>query len=208
MDQSATSETLSEMQDIIEREIQAIRNIPLDENLLKATALIFERVHQQSGKLVVTGVGKAGEIGQNIATTFSSTGTPSVFLHPLEAVHGNIGMIQDQDIVLALSNSGQTRELLELLPIAKRLIPGLPILSITGFEDSPLVELSDVALSTGRPTEICPLGMTPTTSTTVMTVLGDILVYLMMKKIGFSREEYGKRHHGGYLGSLARGTDY
>lgn len=208
MDQTATTETLGEIRDIIEREIQAIRNIPIEDKLLKATALIFEHVHQRNGKLVVTGVGKAGEIGQNIATTFSSTGTPSVFLHPLEAVHGNLGMIQKQDIVLALSNSGQTREILELLPIAKRLVDGLPILSITGFEDSPLADLSDIALSTGRPTEICPLGMTPTTSTTVMTVLGDILVYLMMKKIGFSHEEYGKRHHGGYLGSKARGTEY
>ncbi len=201
-------ELLAGVQEIIESEIQAIRNIPLNSSLVEATDMIFQRVHTQNGKLVVTGVGKAGEIGQNIATTFSSTGTPSTFLHPLEAVHGNIGMLQDQDILLALSNSGRTREIVELLPVAKRLVPNLPVICITGFDDSPLADLSDVALSTGRPEEVCLLGLTPTTSTTVMTVLGDVLVYLMMKKIGFTRDEYGKRHHGGYLGSLARGTGY
>lgn len=202
------SDVLDNVQQLIEREIHAIRNIPVDDSIIRAIALIHDRVHIGNGKLVVTGVGKAGEIGQNIATTFSSTGTPSVFLHPLEAVHGNIGLFQQNDVLLALSNSGRTREVLELVPIARNLIADLPIIAITGFEDSPIVELSDVTLSTGRPSEVCTLGLTPTTSTTVMTVLGDVLVHMMMSKIGFTREEYGKRHHGGYLGSIARDTEY
>ena len=208
MNKAEDAGSLASVEEIIEAEVQAIRNIPISSNILTAVSLLEEQVHNKGGKLIVSGVGKAGEIGQNIATTFSSTGTPSVFLHPLEAVHGNLGILQKNDIFLVLSNSGKTREILELVPIAKRLISDLPIISITGFDDAPIAEISNVTLSTGQPKEVCPLGLTPTTSTTVMTVLGDILVYLLMKRIGFSSHEYGKRHHGGYLGSVARDTSY
>lgn len=149
-------------------------------------------------------MGKAGQIGVNIATTLSSTGTPAFFLHPAEAQHGDLGIIQKNDIVIAISNSGKTRELLELDFLAHRLHPGIKFIVLTGKKDSELADKADVVLWTGGPEEICPLGLTPTTSTTVMTVAGDILVVLLMEKIGFTKQEYAKRHHSGYLGQKAK----
>src|SRR5690606_17654864 len=126
-----------------------------------------EQVHQKGGKVVVSGMGKAGQIGVNIATTFSSTGTPAVFLHPSEAQHGDLGIIQKNDILFVISNSGKTREICELEMLAKNLHPGIKMICLTGSRHSTLAENADVLLSTGEPKEICPLGLTPTTSTTV-----------------------------------------
>lgn len=145
-------------------------------------------------------MGKAGQIAMNIATTFCSTGIPSVFLHPSEAQHGDLGILQKNDLLLLISNSGKTREIVELTRLAHNLDPELKFIVITGNPDSPLANESNVCLSTGKPAEVCTLGMTPTTSTTAMTVIGDILVVQTMKKTGFTIEEYSKRHHGGYLG--------
>ena len=153
---------------------------------------------------MVCGLGKAGQIGLNISTTLSSTGTPAVFLHPSEAQHGDLGVVRENDVLLLVSNSGKTREVLELEQLAKGLVPDIKILALTGNPEGSLAKIADVALLTGGPKEICPLGLTPTTSTTVMTVIGDILVVSMMEKIGFTHKEYAKRHHGGYLGSKAR----
>lgn len=136
----------------------------------------------------------------NIATTFCSTGIPSVFLHPSEAQHGDLGILQENDLLLLISNSGKTREIVELTQLAHNLNPDLKFIVITGNPDSPLAHESDVCLSTGKPKEVCALGMTPTTSTTVMTVIGDILVVQVMKQTGFTIGDYSKRHHGGYLG--------
>lgn len=196
--------TKDKIKDLISREIEAIRNIPVDGAILAAVELIFEQVHQKNGKVVVSGMGKAGQIGDNIATTLSSTGTPAIFIHPAEAQHGDLGTIQKNDVVLAISNSGKTREVLELEFLAKRLHPGIKLIVLTGNEDSELATKADVSLYTGGPEEICPLGLTPTTSTTVMTVAGDILVVLLMEKIGFTKAEYAKRHHSGYLGEKAK----
>lgn len=186
-------------------EADAISRIPVEGNLITAVELIYKKVHKGCGKLVASGMGKAGQIAINIATTFSSTGTPAVFLHPSDAQHGDLGVIRKEDVLLLISNSGKTREILELLDLSRNLHNNLPIILITGNPDSPLVKFSDVTIHTGNPDEICPLGLTPTTSTTTMTVIGDILVVLLMEKIGFDNEDYAKRHHGGYLGERARG---
>ena len=193
--------TISE---ILTREIQALQAIPETNDYEAAIQLILERVHRQGGRLITSGMGKAGQIAHNIATTFSSTGTPAYFLHPSEAQHGDLGMVCEGDLMLLISNSGKTREVLELIELTRRMYPEFPFILITGNIQSPLAELVDVCLSTGNPAEVCPLGMTPTTSTTVMTVLGDLLVVSVMQRISFSLEQYSLRHHGGYLGDKSR----
>lgn len=192
------------LQSILQREAAAIAALPLNETYEQAIDLIIEHVQQRGGKLVVSGMGKAGQIGMNIATTFCSTGTPSIFLHPSEAQHGDLGILQPDDILLLISNSGKTREIVELVDLAHCLYAGLPLIVITGNPESPLAKAAQVCLATGNPPEVCPLGLTPTTSTTMMTVIGDLLVVGTMTKIGFSTEDYAKRHHGGYLGHKAR----
>lgn len=189
---------------VLQHEANAILNIPVTDAFDDAVTLIHRHVHKKGGKLVTSGMGKAGEIAQNISTTFSSTGTPAVFLHPSEAQHGDLGVLQPNDVLLLISNSGKTREILELVQLAERLYPGLPLIVITAKEDSGLAESADVTLLTGDPAEVCPLGLSPTTSTTMMTVIGDCLIVLMMEKIGFTNEQYARRHHGGYLGSKSR----
>lgn len=193
------------MEDILRKEAEAVMSIPVSDGYEKAVELIVEYVNIRGGKLITSGMGKAGQIAMNIATTFCSTGTPAVFLHPSEAQHGDLGIIQRNDLMLLLSNSGKTREIVELVELARALNPMIPIIVITGNEDSLLAKAGDVALFTGGAPEVCPLGMTPTTSTTTMTVMGDVLVVATMKAIGFTREEYAKRHHGGYLGHKASG---
>jgi arabinose-5-phosphate isomerase len=189
---------------IFEREASAIMNIPVDDNFEEVTEIIHHHVHRMKGKLITSGMGKAGEIAHNIATTFSSTGTPSVFLHPSEAQHGDLGILQENDVLLVISNSGKTREILELMELKNKIYPEIPVIVITGNPDSPLVRQSNCHILTGAPAEVCPIGLTPTTSTTVFTVIGDALVVLMMEKIGFSAADYAKRHHGGYLGTKSR----
>jgi arabinose-5-phosphate isomerase len=196
--------TPQEIKQILEDEAQAILNIPESNRYDDATDLIIEYVHRRNGKLVTSGMGKAGQIAQNIATTFSSTGTPSVFLHPSEAQHGDLGVLQENDIMLLISNSGKTREIMELIDLSRMLRKEIQFIGITGNEDSPLAKKADICLFTGNPKEVCCLGLTPTTSTTVMTVIGDVLVVDAMKKIDFKPAEYAKRHHGGYLGDKSR----
>lgn len=189
---------------IFESEASAINRIPVNDSYVKVTNIIYKHVHKKNGKLITSGMGKAGQIAHNIATTFSSTGTPSVFLHPSEAQHGDLGVLQQNDVLLAISNSGKTREIIELIDLKNNLFPSIPVIVITGNENSPLALKADFVISTGSPTEVCPLGLTPTTSTTVFTVIGDALVVLLMEKIGFTSEDYSKRHHGGYLGIKSR----
>ncbi|HOI47684.1 MAG TPA: SIS domain-containing protein [Prolixibacteraceae bacterium] len=189
---------------VIQQEAEAVRNIPVTDGFLRAAEIIYERVHLKKGKLVASGMGKAGQIALNIATTFSSTGTPSVFLHPSDSQHGDLGVIQENDVLLLISNSGKTREILELVDLAGKLYPNLPLIVITGNQESELARMAEVCLFTGNPSEVCPLGLTPSTSTTIMTVIGDVLMVLLMHKIRFTSEEYAKRHHGGYLGDKSR----
>ena len=194
----------ADIQAILQQEAQAILNIPVNEQFDKAIALIVEQVHRKKGKLVTSGMGKAGQIAMNIATTFCSTGIPAVFLHPSEAQHGDLGILQEHDVMLVISNSGKTREILELLVLAKRLYPELQFIVITGNDKSELAQKADICLYTGAPAEVCPLGLTPTTSTTMMTVIGDILVVGAMQATGFDASQYALRHHGGYLGQCSR----
>ena len=195
---------IEEIKQVLKQEAEAIQNIPVTESFERAIAIIEERVHKLKGKLVVSGMGKAGQIALNIATTFSSTGTPAVFLHPSDAQHGDLGVLQPNDVLLLISNSGKTREIVELVELAENLHKGLPLIVITSNKESELAKTADVCIETGNPKEVCILGLTPSTSTTVMTVIGDVLVVMMMKRINFSSEEYAKRHHGGYLGDKSR----
>jgi len=196
--------TVKDFRTLIETEAKAILNIPVSDRYVQATELIAEQVNQRGGTLITSGMGKAGQIAMNVATTFSSTGTPAFFLHPSEAQHGDLGILRHNDIMLLISNSGKTRELQELVILARRLQPDVRFIVITANADSPLALQADVCLTTGAPDEVCPLGLTPTTSTTVMTVIGDLLVVSVMKKIGFTSADYAKRHHGGYLGEKSR----
>ncbi len=201
---SSQSDLLTEVSNLLKQESDAILNIPVSDSFVKAVDLIYRKVHKEGGKVIASGMGKAGQIAENIATTLSSTGTPAVFLHPSEAQHGDLGVIRQNDVLLVLSNSGKTREILELVELTHNLYEGVPLIVITGNPEGELPKIAEVSIFTGNPKEVCVLGLTPTTSTTTMTVIGDILVVLEMKKIGFSHADYAKRHHGGYLGQKSR----
>jgi arabinose-5-phosphate isomerase len=192
------------IEDVLRAEARAVAAIPVTEAYEKTIDLLHRQVHEKEGKIIVSGMGKAGQIADNIATTFSSTGSPAVFLHPSEAQHGDLGMIMKNDVLLLISNSGKTREIIELITLARALYNTIPVVLITGNPESDLCRDADLVLFTGKPEEVCPLGLTPTTSTTTMTVIGDVLVVLLMERIGFSAADYAKRHHGGYLGQKSR----
>ena len=196
--------SLEDIKLIVELEAQAIRNLPINDKYNKAVDIIVDQVHNKNGKLVISGMGKAGQIGQNMATTFCSTGTPAIFLHPSEAQHGDLGVLQSNDALLLITNSGKTREIIELIDLARNMYADIRIIVITGNQDSLLANEANVSLFTGHPEEVCPLKLTPTTSITVMTVIGDLLVIQTMKRISFNETEYAKRHHGGYLGDMSR----
>jgi arabinose-5-phosphate isomerase len=185
-------------QEILNLEAEAIKSIPLDENLLTAVDLIVNC----KGKVIASGMGKAGIIAKKVASTMSSTGTPSLFMHPGEAQHGDLGMLSKDDILLLFSNSGKTRELIELVALGNRLYNDkVHAISITANAESDLAKISDATLCIGNVTEACSLGMAPTTSTTAMLALGDVLSMLVMEEKQFTKEEFLKRHHGGYLGT-------
>ncbi|MDR1344009.1 MAG: SIS domain-containing protein [Tannerellaceae bacterium] len=195
---------IDDIEEILRQEAEAVTRIPVSREYERAVELIVEYVHKRAGKLITSGMGKAGQIAMNMATTFSSTGTPASFLHPSEAQHGDLGIVRDNDIMLLVSNSGKTRELLELISLTRGLVPEMKFIVITGNPDSDMAKEATVCLLTGAPKEVCILGLTPTTSTTVMTVIGDILVVNTMKQIQFNCKDYARRHHGGYLGSKSR----
>lgn len=150
------------------------------------------------GRVVVTGIGKSGHIARKIAATFASTGTPSFFLHPAEASHGDLGMITRTDSVLAISNSGETRELVLLLPHLKRL--GVPLITMTGNGNSTLARASTVVLDVSVPEEACPLNLAPTASTTATLVMGDALAVSLLEARGFTEQDFARSHPGGSLG--------
>jgi arabinose-5-phosphate isomerase len=157
-----------------------------------------ERILACRGQVIVTGMGKAGLVGAKVSATLASTGTPSLALHPVEAMHGDLGRIRPDDVVLVLTNSGQTDELKELLPHVRRI--GAAIVTITGDTDSSIAKLSDCVLDLGRVDEACPLGLAPTASTSAMMALGDALAMVVLAERGFSREDYARYHPSGSLG--------
>lgn len=184
---------------IIEEQINSILAIPKC-GIEEAVSSMLEC----EGKIVLTGMGKAGLIAKKISATLSSTGTPSVFMHPSEAQHGDLGLLDSSDMLLALSNSGKTREIIETCFLAKQLFSGIKIITITSDIKSDLAKQSDIAIETGAHPEVCPLGMAPTCSTTAMLVIGDVLAMLLMQEKNVTLKEYSMRHHGGYLGAKAK----
>jgi arabinose-5-phosphate isomerase len=150
------------------------------------------------GRVVVTGMGKSGHIAGKIAATLASTGTPAFFLHPAEAVHGDIGMITREDLVLALSNSGETAEILALVPVLKRL--GVPLIALTGNTGSGLARAADAHLDVSVPAEACPLNLAPTASTTATLAMGDAIAVALLRLRGFTEEDFARSHPGGSLG--------
>lgn len=150
------------------------------------------------GRVIVTGMGKSGHIGNKIAATLASTGTPSFFVHPGEASHGDLGMITREDVVIAISNSGSSAEVVTLLPLLKRM--GIPLISMTGKANSPLAEAADVNLDISIASEACPLNLAPTSSTTVTLVMGDALAVALLEARGFTAEDFAFSHPGGALG--------
>ncbi|WP_444901082.1 KpsF/GutQ family sugar-phosphate isomerase [Microbulbifer sp. SSSA007] len=157
-----------------------------------------EMILQCRGRAIVTGMGKSGHIGRKMAATLASTGTPSFFVHPGEASHGDLGMITRDDLVIAISNSGSSAEVLTLLPLLKRL--SIPMISMTGKRDSPLAQAADVNLDIAVQTEACPLNLAPTSSTTVTLVMGDALAVALLEARGFTAEDFAFSHPGGALG--------
>jgi len=157
-----------------------------------------QMIYACKGRVVVTGMGKSGHIGKKIAATMASTGTPALFLHPAEALHGDLGMMTKQDIALILSYSGETEEILRILPLIKRL--GLPILALTGNPLSTLAKLVDIHLDVSVRQEACPLGLAPTASTTAALAMGDALALAVLQARGFTAEDFAKSHPAGRLG--------
>ncbi|MEM7305252.1 MAG: KpsF/GutQ family sugar-phosphate isomerase [Planctomycetota bacterium] len=187
---------LARAAEVIQLEARTIANLEalLDERFSEAV----DRIVACSGMLVVTGMGKAGLIGAKVSATLASTGTPSLSLHPAEALHGDLGRIRDSDVVLALSNSGETVEVNALVPRAHAI--GAGVIAMTGAPESTLGRLADCVLDIGRVDEACPLGLAPTASTSAMLALGDALAMVVLAERGFSREDYARYHPSGSLG--------
>ncbi len=181
---------------VISTETEGLKNLleRINENFVKACLYILDC----KGRVVVLGMGKSGHIGKKIAATLASTGTPAFFVHPGEASHGDLGMIKDDDVVLALSNSGETDEIITLLPVIKRL--GVPLITLTGNTDSVLAKTASVNIDVGVAKEACPLGLAPTASTTAALAMGDALAIALLEAHGFSEEDFAIAHPGGMLG--------
>jgi arabinose-5-phosphate isomerase len=181
---------------VLATEIEAMNALHarLDASFIAACKLVFEC----KGRVVVTGMGKSGHIANKIAATFASTGTPAFFLHPAEASHGDIGMITTQDVVLAISNSGETTELLTILPVIKRL--GVPLIAMTGRLQSSLAKFAATVLDISVPAEACPFNLAPTASTTATLAMGDALAVAVLEARGFTEDDFARSHPGGTLG--------
>ncbi len=182
----------------IDCEIEAINQLKelLDDNLTKALDLI----ENAKGRIILSGMGKSGHIAKKIAASLASTGTPSFFLHPAEASHGDLGMVTTDDVIIAISNSGESRELIDILNYSKRF--GIKLIAITKNPESSLGKAGDIILQLPNSKEACPLGLAPTSSTTATLVLGDILTTGMIERRGFSKSQFNERHPGGKLGSI------
>jgi len=187
------------MKEIITREAQALTAIKVNSEFEKAVLTLRD----STGKVLTTGMGKAGHIARKFAATLCSTGTPAAFVHPGEAAHGDLGLVGKDDCIVAFSTSGKTNEIIEMLELGRHL--GLKtIIGITSHPDSQLRELSDIILDMGIIEEPCPLGLTPSASIAVMLAISDAIALTLMELRGITAHDYGLRHHGGYLGRKAR----
>jgi arabinose-5-phosphate isomerase len=192
----STSEVLLKAREVIRLEAEAVAALEnrLGEDFLRAVELLF----RCQGRVIVSGMGKSGIIAQKIAATLSSTGTASMFVHPSEAGHGDLGMVMPGDVVICISKSGNTEEFYLLVPVFKRL--GIPIIALTGDSHSPLAERADVILDVGVRREACPYDLAPTTSTTAALAMGDALAVALVEKRQFTQEDFALRHPAGTLG--------
>ncbi|MEE8256510.1 MAG: KpsF/GutQ family sugar-phosphate isomerase, partial [Acidobacteriota bacterium] len=180
---------------VLEIEADAVRRMA--ERVDQRTQKAVEYLYTCRGRVVVTGMGKSGLVAQKISATLSSTGTPSFFLHPAEAIHGDLGKLVRGDVLIALSYSGETEEILRMLDTVKRL--GIPLISLTGNLDSTLGKASDVTIDVGIPQEACPLGLAPTASTTAQLAMGDALAMELLSLRGFGEDDFAELHPGGNL---------
>jgi arabinose-5-phosphate isomerase len=188
--------------ELIEKEIEYIRNIPVER--IRDIVAQVNHYKKSEGRIITSGMGKAGQIANTLATTLSSTGSPAFFLHPAEAQHGDLGMIQQGDAIIVFSNSGKTREVIELIDLIHNLGYGNYIFAVVGKATENIALKCADYLEFGPVEEICPLGLTPTTSTTCMSVISDLIVVGLMSTKNFTKKKYSKLHHGGYLGEKSK----
>ena len=187
------------IESVLKAEANAINSIEVTDEFVKAVSVMQGR----TGKIITTGIGKAGHIANKFAATLCSTASQAQFLHPAEAAHGDLGAVSPGDILIAFSTSGKSREVIEILELSRHL--GIEtVIGVTSHPDSELRKYSDVVIDMGEIEEACPLGLTPTSSMAVMLAISDALALALMEQNKISREDYGLRHHGGYLGRTAR----
>ncbi len=189
-------EILRHAREVIQIEAEAVHSLleRLDENFARAVEVLLAC----TGRVIITGVGKSGLVGRKIAATLTSTGTPAIFLHPVEGLHGDLGMVTTQDVIIAISNSGESTEIINLLPVLQKI--GVKIISLTGRLNSTLARHSLVAVDVGVEREACPLGLAPTSSTTATLVMGDALAIALMRQKKFAEKDFALFHPGGSLG--------
>ena len=202
---ASEKEILTRAKEVFDIEIaglEAVRD-SLNSSFAELTRRCMETI-ANGGKLIWTGIGKSGHVGKKIAATLASVGSPSIFIHPVEARHGDLGMIQKNDLMIALSYSGETEELLCVLTPAKRL--GVGLIAITGNESSTLAKICDLTVGMTIPQEACPFNLAPTTSTTALLALGDALAMVLLDCQGFTKSDYGMRHPGGAIGRMVTMT--
>jgi len=187
---------LDKAKKIIKLEAEAIAALAnkLDNNFIRA----IELINQTSGRVIVTGIGKSGIVAKKIASTFSSIGIPAFFFHPAEGIHGDLGVVRADDLLIAISKSGNTDEIIKILPLFKRLM--IPIIAITGDKKSTLAEEAEVVLDVSVPSEACPINLVPTSSTTAAIVMGDALAMVLLDKRGFTADDFANLHPGGSIG--------
>ncbi len=184
---------------VLDAEAEAIREVSIDDSYSRALDLLYDC----RGKIVATGMGKAGFVARKFAAILSSTASPAIFIHPAEAAHGDLGMLAPGDCIVAFSTSGKTREVLEFIELSRHMNVDA-VIGITSHSDSGLRLMSDVIIDMGVINEPCPLGVTPTASMAVMSAVGDALALVLMERKEVTRSDYGLRHHGGYLGKRIR----
>ena len=187
------------MQAVLRAEAEAINAIDVSRDFIAAVEVMVDC----KGKILTTGIGKAGHIAKKFAATLCSTASPADFIHPAEAAHGDLGLVGPNDVMIAFSTSGKSREVIEILEMSRHL--GVTtIIGVTSHPDSELRDYSDLVLDMGTIAEPCPLGLTPSASMAVMLAISDAIALALMEQKGVTREDYGLRHHGGYLGKAAR----